>query len=157
MLSNCGAKEYSWESLGQQGDQSSHSQRKLVMTIHWKDWCWSWNSNNLATWWEDLTHWKSLCSWERLRAGWEGWDRVWDGWMASLTQWPWVLSKLRETVKDRETWHTAGHEVTKSWIWLSDWATTNFKKFCSSRGITKTAKVRRKKSWNSLISASCHH
>ena len=26
--------------------------------IHWKDWCWSWNSNTLATWYEELTHWK---------------------------------------------------------------------------------------------------
>ena len=26
--------------------------------VHWKDWCWSWNSNTLATWWEELTHWK---------------------------------------------------------------------------------------------------
>ena len=25
---------------------------------YWKDWCWSWNSNTLATWWEGLTHWK---------------------------------------------------------------------------------------------------
>ena len=23
-----------------------------------KDWCWSWNSNTLATWCEELTHWK---------------------------------------------------------------------------------------------------
>ena len=23
---------------------------------HWKDWCWSWNSNTLATWCEELTH-----------------------------------------------------------------------------------------------------
>ena len=23
--------------------------RKSVLNIHWKDWCWSWNSNNLAT------------------------------------------------------------------------------------------------------------
>ena len=22
----------------------------------WKDWCWSWNSNSLASWWEELTH-----------------------------------------------------------------------------------------------------
>ena len=29
------------------------------------------------------------------------------------------LSKLRETVKDREAWHTAVHGVTKSWIRLS--------------------------------------
>ena len=25
------------------------------------------------------------------------------------------LSKLQEIVKDRETWHTAVHRVTKSW------------------------------------------
>ena len=29
------------------------------------------------------------------------------------------LSKLQETVKDREVWHDA-NGVTKSWIWLSD-------------------------------------
>ena len=26
--------------------------------MHWKDWYWSWNSNTLATWCEELTHWK---------------------------------------------------------------------------------------------------
>ena len=29
-----------------------------VLNIHWKDWCWSWNSNTLATWCEELTYWK---------------------------------------------------------------------------------------------------
>ena len=50
--------------------------------IHWKDWCWSWNSNTLATWWEELTHWKRPWCWERLKVGGEGDDRGWDGWMA---------------------------------------------------------------------------
>ena len=58
--------------------------------IHWKDWCWSWNSNTLATWCEELTHWKRLWCWERLKAGAEGDDRGWDGWMPSLTRWTWV-------------------------------------------------------------------
>ena len=31
--------------------------RKSTLNIHWKDRCWSWNSNTLATWWEKLTHW----------------------------------------------------------------------------------------------------
>jgi len=35
--------------------------------IHWKDWCWSLNCNNLATWYEELTHWKRPWCWERLR------------------------------------------------------------------------------------------
>ena len=51
---------------------------------------WSWNSNTLATWWEELTHWKRPWFWERLKAGGEGDDRGWDGWMASPTQWIWV-------------------------------------------------------------------
>ena len=49
--------------------------------------CWSWNSNTLATSCEEVTHWKRLWCWERLRARGEGDDRGWDGWMASLTQW----------------------------------------------------------------------
>ena len=38
MLSNCGAGEDSWESPGQQGDQTSQSQRKLTLNFHWKGW-----------------------------------------------------------------------------------------------------------------------
>ena len=44
----------------------------------------------LATWWEELIHWKRLWCWERLKAGGEGDDRGWDGWMVSPTQWTWV-------------------------------------------------------------------
>ena len=60
--------------------------RRSVLGVHWKDWCWSWNSNTLATWCEELTHLKRPWCWERLAAGGEGDDRGWDGWMASLTQ-----------------------------------------------------------------------
>ena len=56
LLLNCGVGEDSWQSLRQQGDQTSQSQRKSILNIHWKDWCWSWSSNTLATWSEDLTH-----------------------------------------------------------------------------------------------------
>ena len=84
--------------LGLQGDQTSQSLRKSVLNIHWKGWCWSWNSNTLATWWGELTHLKRPWCWERLKAG-EGDDRRWDGWMASLTQWTWV-------------WVNSG-----SWLW----------------------------------------
>ena len=27
-----------------------------VLSVHWKDWCWIWNSNTLVTWCEELTH-----------------------------------------------------------------------------------------------------
>ena len=32
--------------------------KEISLTVHWKDWCWSWNSNTLATSCEELTHWK---------------------------------------------------------------------------------------------------
>ena len=84
--------EDSW-SLGLQGDPTSPSQRKSVLNIHLKDWCWSWNSNTWATWSEERTHLKRPWCWERLRAGEEGDDRGWDGWMASPTHWTWVWVK----------------------------------------------------------------
>ena len=69
--------------------------KKSVLNIHWKDGCWSWNSNTLATWCEELTHWKRPCCWERLKAGGEGDDRGWDGWMASPIRWTWVWVSSR--------------------------------------------------------------
>ena len=90
MLLNCDVGEDAWESLGLQGDPTSPSWRKPVLNILWKDWCWSWNSNTLATWCEEMTHWKRTWCWKCLKAGGEGDDRGWDGWMASLTHWTWV-------------------------------------------------------------------
>ena len=52
-----------------------------------------WSSNTLATWCEELTHWKRPCCWERLRAEGEGDNRGWHGWMASPTRiWVWASS-----------------------------------------------------------------
>ena len=90
MLLNCGVGEDPWEPLGLQGYPTSPSWRKSVLNIHWKDWCWSWNSNTLATWCEELTHLKRPWCWERLKAGEQGDNRGWDDWMASPTQWIWV-------------------------------------------------------------------
>ena len=58
------------------------------------------NSSILATWCEELTHWKRLWCWEGLGAGGEEDDRGWDGWMASPTQWTWVW------VDSRSLWWT---------------------------------------------------
>ena len=65
-----------------------------VLNIHGKDWWWSWNSNTLATWCEELTYLKRPWCWERLKAG-EGNNRGWDRWMASPTQWTWVWINSR--------------------------------------------------------------
>ena len=54
-----------------------------------------WNSNSLATWWEELTYLKRPWCWERLKSGREGDNRGWDGWMASPTQGAWVWVNYR--------------------------------------------------------------
>ena len=81
--------------------QSVHPKGDQSWVFNWKDWCWSWNSNTLATWCEELTHLKRPWCWERLRAGGEGDDRGWDGWMASPTRWTWVWV-------DSESWWWTG-------------------------------------------------
>ena len=93
---------------------------KEISPNYWKDWCWSWNSNTLATWWEELTPWKRPWWWERLKAGGEGDNREWDGWMAPPTQWTWVW------VNSGSWWWTGRPDVLQS-IGLQrfrhDWAT----------------------------------
>ena len=92
----------------------------LILNIHWKDWCWSWSSNTLATWWEEPTHWKRPWCWLRARG--EGGDRGWDGWHHRLNG-----QEFEQTpgdIKDREAWCAAVHGVLKNRTRLSDWTTT---------------------------------
>ena len=95
---------------------------------HWKDWCWSWSSNTLATWCEELTHWKRPLCWEILKVRREGYNR-WDCWMASLAQWRWAWLSPGSLVMDREAWCAAVREVEKSFTWLNDWTELNWIQF----------------------------
>ena len=97
-----------------QGDQKARRSNQTP-NIHWKEWCWSRSSDNLATWCKEPTHWKRPWCWERLRVGGEGGYRGWDGWINM--NW----GKLWEMLKDREAWCV--HGVSKSLTWLSDWTT----------------------------------
>ena len=77
----------------------------------------------LATWCEELTHWKRPWCWERLGAGGEGDDRGRDGWMASPTQWAWVW------VNSGSWWWTGRPSMLQSMgsqsRTLSDWTELN--------------------------------
>ena len=119
--------EDSWESLELQGDPTSPSKRKSVLSVHWEDWCPSWTSNTLATWYKELTHLKRPWCWERLRAGGEGDDRGWDGWMASPTQWVNSWSWWW-TGRPGMLWSTGLQRVRHDWHELNwtDWGTKTF-------------------------------
>ena len=101
---------------------------KSALNVHWKDCCWSWNSNTLVTWCEELTHLKRPQCWERLKVGGKRDDRGWDGWMSSLTQWTWVW------INSRSWWWTGKPDVLQSmgsqrvghdWVTELNWSKEN--------------------------------
>ena len=123
MLSNCGAGEDSWESLGQK-------EIKPVNPEGNQPWIFIGRTDAEAPilWLLDV---KNYLIGEDPDAGKEDSDRGissnhlrLEGITDSMDM---SLSKLWEIVKDREAWHTTVHGVTKSQTRLSDWILTDTK------------------------------
>ena len=96
--------------------------KNLIKGVHWKDWCWSWNSNTLATSCEELTHWKRPWCWEGLGAGGEADDRGWDDWMASRLdghefEWTLVAGDGQGGLACCESWGRKELDTTEELNW----------------------------------------
>ena len=93
------------------------------MGVHWKDWCWSWNSNTLAISCKELIHWKRPWCWEGLGGRRRrGWQRM--RWLNGITD-SMDMSAFRDLVMDMEAWRAAIHGIAKSRTWLSNWTELN--------------------------------
>ena len=101
-------------------DLTSQSLRKSGLTIHWKDWCWSWNP---ILWSPDVKNWlfgKDPDAGKDWR--WEEKGMTEDEMVGGITDsMDMSLCKLQELVMDGETWHGEVHGVIKSQTWLSYW------------------------------------
>ena len=100
--------------------QLVHPKGSQFWILDWKDWCWSWSSNILATWCKELTHLKNPDSGKDWR--WEengttenemvGWHHQLNG--HEFEQTPGVCA-------DRKAWSAAVHGMAKNQTRLSNW------------------------------------
>ena len=119
MLLNCGIEKTLESPLDCKEIQPVHPKGNQSWVFR-KDWCWSWNSNSLVTWCEELNHLNRLVLGKIEGRRRRGRQRM--RWLDCTTNsMDMGLGRLRELVVHREAWSAAIHGVAKNRIWLSDW------------------------------------
>ena len=127
MLSNCGAKEdlrVPWTARGSnqlilKEINREYSLEGLILKLQYFGYL---SFNSLATWFEELTHWKRPWCWKDWRQKenekTEGEMLGWHLWLMDMN-----LSKLKEIMEGRGACHATVRGVTKSQIW--QWLNNN--------------------------------
>ena len=117
-----GAGEDSWESLGQEGDQSNQSQRKSTLNIHWKDRCWA----EAPTVWP--TDAKNRLTGKDSDAGKNWRHKKWETEDETVELYHWLNRReFEQTPGDSEgqgAWSAAVYEVINTWTRLCKWTRT---------------------------------
>ena len=96
MLLNCGVGKDSWESLGLQGDPTSHPKENQFWMFFVRT---DVEVETLILWWPKVKNWllgkdpNAREDWRWKEKEMDG--RGWDGWMASVTWWTWVWASSR--------------------------------------------------------------
>ena len=110
---------------------ASKEMLKILLNIHWKDWCWSWNSSTLAISCEELTHWKRLWCWEGLGAGGEGDDKDemarWHHWLNGCeSEWTPGVGDGQGGLACCDSWGRKESDTTEQLNWERWYWWTNF-------------------------------